>query len=88
MGLAADIGTLALLGKVTGNESLARELVYTSRTFSSADAEKLGLVSRVVEGGMQGVVNEALALARVIASKSPVAVHGSKALISHARDHR
>jgi delta(3,5)-delta(2,4)-dienoyl-CoA isomerase len=42
----------------------------------------------VVEGGRGGVVKAALELANVIASKSPIAVHGSKVLISHARDHR
>lgn len=33
------------------------------------------------------MVKEALALAQLIASKSPVAVTGSKVLITHARDH-
>jgi delta(3,5)-delta(2,4)-dienoyl-CoA isomerase len=86
--LAADIGTLAFLPKITGNHSLARELAYTARTFSAAEAEKLGLVSKVVEGGMDAVVNSALELAKVIASKSPVATLGTKHLLIHARDHR
>lgn len=64
-----------------------RELVYTGRNFSAAEAEKLGLVSKVVEGGREEVVGAALELARVIASKSPVAVAGAKHLITHARDH-
>ncbi|KAG1736642.1 Delta2-dienoyl-CoA-isomerase [Suillus paluster] len=87
MGLAADVGTLAYLPKITGNHSLARELAYTGRTFSSDDAEKLGLVSRVVEGGREAVVAAALQLAKDIASKSPVAVTGTKHLLLHARDH-
>ncbi|OJA12635.1 hypothetical protein AZE42_04483 [Rhizopogon vesiculosus] len=87
MGLAADVGTLAHLPKITGNQSLARELAYTARTFSSDEALKLGLVSRVVEGGREAVVGVALHLARVIASKSPIAVSGTKHLL-HARGHR
>ena len=65
-----------------------RELTYTARPFSAAEAEKLGLVSKVVQGGRDEVVKEALELAKVIASKSPVAVSGSKHLITHSRDHR
>ncbi|EAU87114.1 enoyl-CoA hydratase/isomerase [Coprinopsis cinerea okayama7 len=87
IGLAADIGTLAYLPKITGNQSLIRELAYTARNFSAAEAEKIGLVSKVVEGGKDEVVREALKLAEYIASKSPVAVSGTKHLITHARDH-
>jgi delta(3,5)-delta(2,4)-dienoyl-CoA isomerase len=88
MGLAADVGTLAYLPKITGNQSLARELAYTARTFSSEEAERLGLVSKVVQGGRDAVVGAALELAKDIASKSPVAVTATKRLLLHARDHR
>ncbi|KAG5641352.1 hypothetical protein DXG03_005445 [Asterophora parasitica] len=87
IGLAPDVGTLAHLPKITGNLSLVRELAYTARFFSAAEAEKLGLVSRIVEGGRDAVVAAALDLAKVIASKSPVAVAGTKHLITHSRDH-
>ncbi|TFK33775.1 Delta2-dienoyl-CoA-isomerase [Crucibulum laeve] len=87
IGLAPDIGSLAFLPKITGNHSLIRELTYTARNFSAAEAEKVGLVSRVVEGGRDEVVKSAIELAKFIASKSPVAVSGSKHLITHARDH-
>ena len=87
IGLAPDIGSLAFLPKITGNHSLVRELTYTARPFSAIEAEKLGLLSKVVEGGRDEVIKEALELARLIASKSPVAVASSKHLISHSRDH-
>ncbi|KAI0638759.1 ClpP/crotonase [Trametes polyzona] len=87
VGLAADIGTLARLPKLVGNHSLMHELAYTGRNFSAAEAEKLGLVSRVVEGGRDEVVASALELAKLIAEKSPVAVVGTKHLLLHARDH-
>jgi delta(3,5)-delta(2,4)-dienoyl-CoA isomerase len=87
VGLAADIGTLAHLPKITSNNSLARELAYTARTFSAAEAVTLGLVSKVVEGGRDGVVKAALGLAEFIARKSPVAVTSTKQLLIHSRDH-
>ena len=44
IGLTADIGTLQRLPKVTGNDSLVRELVYTARKFTSSEAKEIGLV--------------------------------------------
>ncbi|CEL61474.1 Delta(3,5)-Delta(2,4)-dienoyl-CoA isomerase, mitochondrial OS=Mus musculus GN=Ech1 PE=2 SV=1 [Rhizoctonia solani AG-1 IB] len=87
VGLAADIGTLSRLPKITGNESLLRELAFTAREFGPAEATQLGMVSRVVQGGRDEVLGAALELARVIASKSPVAVVGTKRFLLHARDH-
>ncbi|KAI0770920.1 ClpP/crotonase [Trametes elegans] len=87
VGLAADIGTLARLPKVAGNASLVHELAYTGRNFSVEEAERAGLVSRVVPGARAEVIAAALDVARLIASKSPVAVVGTKHLLLHARDH-
>ncbi|KAF5309764.1 hypothetical protein D9611_013577 [Ephemerocybe angulata] len=87
IGLAADIGSLAFLPHITGNHSLVRELAYTARTFSAAEADKIGLLSKVVPGSKDEVTKEALELARFISTKSPIAVSGSKHLITHARDH-
>jgi enoyl-CoA hydratase/carnithine racemase len=53
------------------------------RTFFPLEA----LAEAALSGGRDEVVKEALNLAQVIASKSPVAVYGTKVLISHARDH-
>ncbi|KAF8160446.1 Delta2-dienoyl-CoA-isomerase [Mycena galopus ATCC 62051] len=87
IGLAADVGTLAYLPKIVGNHSLMREMAYSAATFSVADAERMGLVSRVVPGGREEVVASALALAGVIAGKSPIAVSGTKRILLHSRDH-
>jgi len=87
VGLAADIGTLAHLPHVTSNNSLAREIAFTARSFSAAEGEKLGLLSKVVDGGREAVVVAALDLAKLIATKSPVAVTGTKRLLIHSRDH-
>ncbi|KAJ7134002.1 Delta2-dienoyl-CoA-isomerase [Mycena crocata] len=87
VGLAADIGTLSYLTKITANASLARELAYTARMFGADEALQLGFLSRVVSGGREGVVKAALDLAGVIASKSPIAVSGTKRILNHSRDH-
>jgi Delta3,5-Delta2,4-dienoyl-CoA isomerase len=87
VGLAADIGTLARTPKITASASHLRELAYTARAFGAAEALRLGLVSRVVDGGREQVRDAALDVACVIAAKSPVAVAGTKRLLLHARDH-
>ncbi|KAG8732697.1 hypothetical protein FRC11_011472, partial [Ceratobasidium sp. 423] len=87
VGLAADIGTLSRLPKITGNESLLRELAFSAREFGPAEAVQLGTVSRIVEGGRDEVVGAALELAKVIVTKSPIAVVGTKRFLLHARDH-
>ncbi|KAL0576058.1 hypothetical protein V5O48_005916 [Marasmius crinis-equi] len=87
IGIAADIGSLSYVPKVVGNISLAREYAYTGQRFSARDAEKMGYVSRVVPGSRDEVVSAALQLAKAIAEKSPLAVAGTKKLITHGRDH-
>lgn len=87
VGLAADIGTLARLPKIAGNQSLVYELAFTARDFGAGEAEKMGLVSRVVPGGRDEVVQAALQLAGVIAKKSPIAVLTTKKVLQHAREH-
>ncbi|KAE9387225.1 ClpP/crotonase [Gymnopus androsaceus JB14] len=72
--LAADMGTLAYLPKITGNMSLVCEMAYTAQFFPASKVEQMGLVSKVVDGGRNEVVAAALDLAKLIAMKSPVAV--------------
>lgn len=86
VGLAADVGTLQRLPKVIGSQSLVRELCLTARKLKSAEAEKIGLVSKVLPD-QESTINEALALAQNIASKSPVAVQGTKVNLNYSRDH-
>lgn len=79
-GMAADIGTLQRLPKITGNDSLVRELCLTGRFFDASTAARVGLVSRVVSGGKEDVLREALDVAGEIARWSPVATVGTKHL--------
>ncbi|KAI8149636.1 ClpP/crotonase-like domain-containing protein [Fennellomyces sp. T-0311] len=86
VGLAADIGTLQRLPKVIGNGSLVRELCYTSRNMYSDEALQCGFLSKVFET-KEEMLKGAFETARSIASKSPVAVVGTKHLINYSRDH-
>lgn len=86
VGLAADLGTLQRLPKVVGNDSLVRELCYTSRPMLSDEAKQSGLVSRVF-ADQESLLAGALEVAKNIASKSPVAVQGTKINLNYSRDH-
>lgn len=55
----------------------ARELVYTGRIVDATEAERIGLVNRVVPD--EEVLDAALALAREIAHNGPLAVRLAKA---------
>jgi Delta3,5-Delta2,4-dienoyl-CoA isomerase len=63
-----------------------RELVYTARKLPAAEALSCGLVSKVLPDAQQ-LQSAALEMASLIASKSPVAVQGSKINLNYAQDH-
>ncbi len=83
IGLAADIGTLSRLPKVVGNGSWIKDVCLTARLFTASEAESVGFVSWVGKaGGKDEVITEALRIAEVMASKSPVAVQSTKELLN------
>jgi len=85
IGMTADVGTFPRLCKLIP-EGWVRELAYTGRRLTAQRAKEIGLVNEVFETH-EAVVVHALATAREIASKSPLAVAGSKVMINYARDH-
>ena len=85
IGMTADVGTFPRLCKLIP-EGWVRELAYTGRRLPAQRAKEIGLVNEVFETHEQ-VVEHALATAREIASKAPLAVAGSKVMINYARDH-
>ena len=86
LGLAADVGTLQRFPKIAGHSSRVRELIFTGEDFGSIEAARIGLVSRVATSD-ESLFQEGLAIARRIASNSPVAVCGSKLSLNYSRDH-
>lgn len=84
IGMAADVGSLQELPNLIGNQSLLNELIYTGNDITTDQALELGLVSRVCDT-KEAALTEALNLAKTIASRSPVAVQGSKRLLRFSR---
>ncbi|MEH6627956.1 MAG: crotonase/enoyl-CoA hydratase family protein [Motiliproteus sp.] len=85
IGMTADLGTLQRLPQLIA-PGLARELAYTARKMSAQEAKDSGLVNRIYSNQQQ-MLDEVLAIAAQIASRSPMAVSGSKKMINYARDH-
>lgn len=85
LGMVADIGTLQRLPKLI-SDGLTRELAYTGRKLSAAEALQCGLVNKVFKD-KETMLQEVKAIAGMIASKSPLSVRGSKRNIIFARDH-
>lgn len=85
LGMAADVGTLQRLPHIIG-DGMMRELAYTGRFVDAVEAEKINLVNRVY-ANYDELISEVSALAQVIASKSPLAVRGTKEMIRYMRDH-
>jgi enoyl-CoA hydratase len=84
-GMTADVGTLQRLPRLAG-EGLVRELAYTGRSFHAPEALEMRLLNRVFETP-EALFEEVRATASAIAAKSPLAVRGTKEMITYARDH-
>ena len=80
LGVIPGGGGTQRLAHVIG-KSKTMELVLTGRNFSAEEAEKWGLVSRVV-GPSENVVEEAIEMAKVIASKGRIAVQAGKEAVN------
>ncbi len=78
-GLVPDMTGTQMLPRLVGLD-VAKELTLTGRMVSGEDAVRIGLATRLSEHPLE----DALALARDIAAKSPQAVRGAKALLNLA----
>jgi Delta3,5-Delta2,4-dienoyl-CoA isomerase len=85
IGIPADIGTLSRLPKIVGSTSWVKDVCMSAREFSAQEALAVGFVSQV-HGTKEQTVDAALKVAALLASKSPIAVQGTKHLLNHARD--
>ena len=72
---AGDLGTSWLLPRLIG-PALAAEIAYTGRFVEAAEAERIGLVNKVVPA--QDLLGEAVAMATLICANSPAGVQLSK----------
>jgi enoyl-CoA hydratase len=85
IGMAADLGVLQRLPKIVP-QGVAREMAYTGERLGAERALAVGLVNAVLPDAA-ATIDHAVALARTIASKSPLAIAGTKLALNHARDH-
>lgn len=76
-GLVPDMTGTLFLSQLVGSD-VAKELTFTARMISGTEAGELGIATHVTETPRE----DAFALAREIASKSPDAVRGAKALFN------
>jgi enoyl-CoA hydratase/carnithine racemase len=79
LGLIPDMSISRTLPRLVGID-VAKELTYTGRTISGAEAHELGLVTHLATDPLQ-IAKE---LAREIAGNSPDAVRGAKRLFDEA----
>ena len=85
IGMTADVGTLQRLPKLIP-EGVCRELAYTGRRMKADEAKSVGLVNEVFSD-QESLLDGVMEIAEEIASKSPLAIWGSKEMITYSRDH-
>ncbi len=85
IGMAADLGVLQRLPKIVP-PAVAREMAYTGDRVGAERALAVGLVNAVLPDAA-ATLSHALALAAAIATKSPLAIAGSKLALNYAVDH-
>lgn len=85
IGMAADVGTLQRLPHIIA-DGILRELAYTGRNVDAQEAQRIGLVNQVFDD-QTALMEHVFAVAETIASKSPVAIRGTKEMLRYARDH-
>jgi enoyl-CoA hydratase len=85
IGMAADLGVLQRLPKLVPS-GVARQMAYTGERLPADRALAVGLVNAVLPDAASALAH-ALDLARLIASKSPLAIAGSQLALNPARDH-
>jgi enoyl-CoA hydratase len=86
LGVIPGGGGSQRLARIVG-KSRAMEMVLTGRNVSAQEAEKWGMVSRVVGEGEGEVVSEAIAMGVEIASKSQIAVQAGKDVVNTGMSH-
>ena len=85
IGMTADLGTLQRLPRLIP-DGIAREYAYTGRRMPAEQALALGFVNQLFDDH-ESLVAGVLEIAAEIATKSPLAIWGSKEMLNYARDH-
>jgi enoyl-CoA hydratase len=83
IGIIPGAGGTQRLTRIIGKYK-AMEVILTGSSISAQEAEKIGLVNRVVP--VENLMNEARKIANQIAAKPPISVQAAKAAIRIAED--
>ncbi len=83
LGIHPGMGATWTLPRIVG-PAHAAELLFTGRILDGAEAERIGLVNRAVDG--EAVLPEALEMARAMALSAPIAVRGTKRALARSLD--
>jgi enoyl-CoA hydratase/carnithine racemase len=85
IGMTADVGTLQRLPKLIPS-GVAREWAYTGDRIPAARAAEVGLVNQVFDTH-EALIEGVLGIAGRIATRSPLAIWGTKEVLNFTRDH-
>jgi enoyl-CoA hydratase len=85
IGMTADVGTLQRLPRIVP-DGVAREMAYRGQRLPADRAYQVGLTQEVFDDH-ESLVDGVLEIAQEIASKSPLAIWGSKEMLNYSRDH-
>jgi enoyl-CoA hydratase/carnithine racemase len=81
----ADLASSYHLPRLIGM-SRAAEILYTGRFINAQEAERIGLVSKVVEGSNDDLMESAENLAKIMLNKSPLGLRMTKEAINLSMD--
>ncbi|WP_027634597.1 short-chain-enoyl-CoA hydratase [Clostridium hydrogeniformans] len=79
LGITPGFGGTQRLPRLVG-EGRAKELIFTARIVKAEEAYNIGLVNKIVP--LENLIDEAKAMANLIASQGPAAIRLSKAAIN------
>jgi enoyl-CoA hydratase len=85
IGMVADLGTLQRLPTLVP-QGIVREMAFTGRNVCAHEAEKIGLVNECFSDA-ETLFERVNQIAQNIASKSPLAIRGTKHVLNYSRDH-
>ena len=83
--MTADVGTLQRMPKLVA-EGIVRELAYTGRRWTAAEALAAGFVNGLYPNHDE-LLSGVMDIAAQIAAKSPMAIWGTKQTMHYTRDH-
>lgn len=85
IGMVADLGTLQRLPTLIP-QGIVREMAFTGRNVCAHEAEKIGFINESFSDS-DTLFERVNQIAHTIATKSPLAIRGTKHILNYSRDH-